>query len=118
MLNVVAVAGRISQIPVLQKTAEEVPYVRFFIACDRDYRKPDQQREADFITCMAWRQAAQFLCEHFQKGSAVVVTGRLEVNQWKTPEGEQRRETLVSVDNIYFGERRQREVQAMQAEQN
>ena len=57
------------------------------------------------------RQTAEFLCQYFQKGSAVIITGRLEVNSWKTPDGEQRREMLVSVDNVYFGESKPKEAQ-------
>lgn len=111
MLNTVSLAGRIAQTPVLQRTSGDAAYVRFSIACDRDYRQADKQRETDFIPCMAWRQTAEFLCQHFQKGSAVIVAGRLEVNSWKTPDGEQRREMLVSVDNVYFGESKPKEAQ-------
>ena len=111
MLNTVSLAGRIAQTPVLQRTSGDSAYVRFSIACDRDYRQVDKQRETDFIPCMAWRQTAEFLCQHFQKGSPVIVTGRLEVNSWKTPDGEQRREMLVSVDDVYFGESKPKEAQ-------
>ena len=41
----------------------------------------------------------------------MIITGRLEVNSWKTPDGEQRREMLVSVDNVYFGESKPKEAQ-------
>ena len=98
----------------LQRTSGDAAYVRFSIACDRDYRQADKQRETDFIPCMAWRQTAEFLCQYFQKGSAVIITGRLEVNSWKTPDGEQRREMLVSVDDVYFGESRSKENPAPQ----
>ena len=111
MLNTVSLAGRIAQTPVLQRTSGDSAYVRFSIACDRDYRQADKPREADFIPCMAWRQTAEFLCQHFQKGSPVIITGRLEVNSWKTPDGEQHREMLVSVDNVYFGESKPKEAQ-------
>lgn len=111
MLNTVSLAGRIAQTPVLQRTSGDSAYVRFSIACDRDYRQADKPREADFIPCMAWRQTAEFLCQHFQKGSPVIITGRLEVNSWKTPDGEQHREMLVSVDNVYFGESKTKEAQ-------
>lgn len=106
MLNTVALAGRITQTPTLQQTSGNVSYVRFNIACDRDYLQADNQRETDFIPCVAWRQTAEFVSKYFEKGSAIIITGRLEVNNWKTPDGEQRREMLVSVDDVYFGESR------------
>ena len=42
MLNTVSLAGRIAQTPVLQRTSGDAAYVRFSIACDRDYRQADR----------------------------------------------------------------------------
>lgn len=106
MLNTVTLAGRITQTPTLQQTSGNVSYVRFNIACDRDYLQADNQRETDFIPCVAWRQTAEFVSKYFEKGSAIIITGRLEVNSWKTSDDEQRREMVVNVDNVYFGEKR------------
>ena len=50
MLNTVSLAGRIAQTPVLQRTSGDAAYVRFSIACDRDYRQADKRRQNFFAS--------------------------------------------------------------------
>ena len=111
MLNVAVIMGRLTADPELRHTQSGVAVTSFTLAVDRGYAKQGQERQTDWIDVVAWRQTAEFLCQHFQKGSAVIVTGRLEVNSWKTPDGEQRREMLVSVDAVYFGDSKPKEAQ-------
>ncbi|GHJ43297.1 hypothetical protein Cs7R123_06390 [Catellatospora sp. TT07R-123] len=47
-----------------------------------------------------WRDMAENVAESLRKGSRVVVTGRLKLNQWTTPEGEKRQGFQLDVDDI------------------
>ena len=87
MLNVVAIMGRLVADPELRTTPAGVNVCRFRIACDRNFAKPGEQRQADFIDVIAWRQQAEFVCRYFQKGSLVAINGRLQTNNYQDKNG-------------------------------
>ena len=49
----------------------------FRIACDRNFARQGEQRQADFIDIVAWRQQAEFVSKYFQKGSLIAIEGSL-----------------------------------------
>ena len=61
MLNVIAIMGRLVADPELRTTPAGVNVCRFRIACDRNFAKPGEQRQADFVDIVAWRQR-RILC--------------------------------------------------------
>ena len=70
------------------------------------------ERQTDFIDCVAWRSTAEFVSKYFQKGSLSVVSGRLQLRDWTDKDGNKRRNAEVVVDNIYFGESRRRDAES------
>ena len=104
MLNHIVIHGRLTADPELKTTPSGVSVMRFQVACDRKYQRSGQDRQADFIDCVAWRKTAEFVSKYFQKGSMAVVSGRLQIRDWTDREGGKRKSAEVAVDNIYFGE--------------
>lgn len=104
MLNHITLQGRFTRDPELRHTQTGIAVCSFTLAVERDAAAEDGKRKADFIDCIAWRGAGEFVCKHFRKGSAAVVIGRLEVNDWTDKEGNKRRSAVVKVGSIYFGE--------------
>jgi len=78
--------------------------VSFTLAVNRDFAPKDGERATDFIDCVAWRHSAEFLSKYFSKGKMAVVEGRLQVRTWKDKDGNNRRNTEIVAENIYFGE--------------
>lgn len=105
MLNHITIMGRLTADPVLRYTKEETPVSNFRLAVDRDYGKPPQ---TDFIDCSAWRHTAEFVQRYFSKGTAAVVSGRLQIVQYKDRDGHDRSKAEIKVDSIYFAERKQK----------
>lgn len=66
MINTVALTGRLTYEPELKSTPSGVSVLRFQIACDRNYQAKGQERQADFIDCIAWRSTADFISRYFQ----------------------------------------------------
>ena len=95
MLNVVAIMGRLVADPELRTTPAGVNVCRFRIACDRSYVQQGQERQADFIDIVAWRQQAEFVSKYFQKGSMIAVEGGLQTRQYQDKQGSKR--TAVEV---------------------
>ena len=55
MLNVVAIMGRLVADPELRTTTQGTNVCSFRIACDRNFARQGEQRQADFIDIVAWR---------------------------------------------------------------
>ena len=109
MLNHITIMGRLTRDPELRYTATQTPVTSFTLAVDRDYaNRETNERQTDFIDCVAWR-SAEFVSKYFQKGSLAVVSGRLQFRDWTDKEGNKRRSAEVNVDNIYFGESKRRD---------
>lgn len=108
MLNVVAIMGRLVADPELRTTTQGNSVCSFRIACDRSYVQQGQERQADFIDIVAWRQQAEFVSRHFQKGSMIAVEGSLQTRNYQDKNGNSRTAVEVVANNISFaGAKRQ-----------
>lgn len=93
--------GRLTADPELKQIASGISVCSFTVAVNRRYSK-DGQQEADFITCQAWRQTAEFICKYFKKGSSICVTGAIQTRSWTDSNDQKRYATEVIVDEAYF----------------
>lgn len=108
MLNVVAIMGRLVADPELRTTTQGHSVCSFRIACDRSYVQQGQERQADFIDIVAWRQQADFVSKYFQKGSMIAIDGSLQTRQYQDKQGSNRTAVEVVANNISFaGAKRQ-----------
>lgn len=108
MLNVVAIMGRLVADPELRTTPAGHSVCSFRIACDRSYVQQGQERQADFIDIVAWRQQADFVSKYFRKGSMIAVEGSLQTRQYQDKNGNNRTAVEVVANNISFaGAKRQ-----------
>ena len=104
MLNHIVIMGRLTRDPELRRTGSGTAVASFTVAVDRDFAAQGQERETDFIDCVAWAQKGEFVAKYFTKGSMIVVSGRLQIRGWTDKDGNKRRSAEVNADNIYFGE--------------
>lgn len=102
MLNVVAIMGRLVADPELRTTGNGTNVCSFRIACDRNFVQQGQERQADFIDVVAWRQSAEFVTKYFQKGSLVAVEGSLQSRQYQDKNGNKRTAVEVLANQINF----------------
>lgn len=108
MLNVIAIVGRLVADPELRTTPAGYSVCSFRIACDRSYVQQGQQRQADFIDVVAWRQQADFVSKYFQKGSMIAIDGSLQTRNYQDKNGNSRTAVEVVANNISFaGAKRQ-----------
>ena len=104
-LNHVCIMGRMTRDPELRRTGSGVAVANFCLAVDRDYNPKDGgEKETDFIDCIAWRGAGEFVSKYFSKGSMAVVSGRLRIRNWTDKDGNKRRSAEVEADSVYFGD--------------
>ena len=85
MINRVVLVGRLTRDVEVRKTASGLSVATFTVACDRRMARGqdgNNQQSADFISCVAWRQAADFLGSYARKGALVGVEGRIQTRSY------------------------------------
>ena len=102
MLNCITIMGRLTRDPELRRTGNGIAVASFTVAVDRDFAQ-DGKKETDFIDCVAWRQAGEFVSKYFRKGSMIVVKGRLQIRNWNDKDGNKRKTAEIVADSCYFG---------------
>ena len=101
MLNCAVIMGRLTADPELRQTPSGVAVTRFTVAVDRGYVKAGEERKADFITVVAWRQTAEFVTRYFSKGSMIAVQGSIQTGSYEK-DGIKRSTFEIVADNVSF----------------
>lgn len=110
MINNVVLVGRLTRDPELRTTGSGISVATFTLAVDRQFTNASGQREADFISCVIWRKAAENFCNFTSKGSLVGIQGRIQTRNYDNKDGQRVYVTEVLVDNFSLLEsRRERE---------
>ena len=103
-MNSICLMGRLTGDPELKTTQSGVSVTSFSVAVDRAYRSKDQERQTDFINCVAWRGTAEFISRYFRKGQRIALQGSLQSRKYTANDGSQRTVYEVVVDNAFFCE--------------
>lgn len=101
--NTVTLVGNITDDPELRFTPSGAAVANFTVAVNRRFRNPEGQWEDKldgFFRCNCWRDMAENVAESLQKGSRVVVVGRLQQRTWDDAEGNKRSAFEVQVDEV------------------
>lgn len=106
-LNKVTLVGRLTADTELKQTPSGVPVCTFTLAVNRRYVPKNEdgssaQQQADFISCVAWRNQAEFLSRYFRKGSSVCITGAIQTRSWTDQSNQKRYATEVVADDVMF----------------
>ena len=105
MLNHITIMGRFVRDPELRRTGSGIAVASFTLAVDRDFKASSGgEKEVDFIDCVAWRQAGEFVSKYFTRGRMAVVSGKLQIRSWTDKDGNKRRTAEVIADNVYFAD--------------
>lgn len=105
MLNHIVIMGRFTRDPELRRTGSGIAVASFTLAVDRDFKSGNSnEKEVDFIDCVAWRQTGEFVGKYFKKGRMAVVSGKLQIRSWTDKDGNKRRTAEVVADNVYFAD--------------
>lgn len=103
MLNRVTITGRMTADPELKKTNSDISVIGFSIACERNYKKSDGEKETDFFNVVAWRSTSEFVGKYFRKGALITVDGHLQSRRYTDKEGNNRVAIEIVADSVYFG---------------
>lgn len=99
MYNKAIIIGRLTADPELKKTQSSVSVISFTVALDRHAK---EDKKTDFISCVAWRNTAEFICKYFSKGKPIGVEGSIQTRDYTDKEGNKRKAVEVVADNVFF----------------
>ena len=104
MLNHITIQGRLTKDPELRHTGSGTAVASFTIACERDFKDQNGEKQTDFVNVVAWRNTAEFVSKYFSKGSMIIASGRLQMRSYTDKNGNKRTAAEVVIDNGYFGD--------------
>ena len=103
MLNHVVIMGRMVRDPELRQLDNGTSVTSFSVAVDRNYvDKTTNERQADFLNVVAWRQTAEFVCKYFHQGDMIALEGSLQSRKYTDKDGNNRTAIEIVASNIYF----------------
>ena len=99
-MNKVLLVGRITKDPEIRYLQNGTPQVLFTLAVDRGVRDVNGNRQADFISCVAWRGQADFISRYIRKGYLMSIEGRIQTRNYQGQDGQMRYVTEVVLDQV------------------
>ena len=99
-MNTVQLVGRLTRDVELRFTSSGTAVGSFTIAGNRNFPNQQGEREADFISCVIWRKAAENLANFTRKGSLIAIDGRLQTRSYDNQQGQRVYVTEVVVNNF------------------
>lgn len=111
-LNTVSIGGNLCRDVELRTTASGMAVLTFSVAVNES-RKNQQTGEYEdypnYVDCTMFGRRAESVSRYLTKGTYVALTGRLHQNRWQNKDGQNRSKLEVTVDNIHFESRGERD---------
>ena len=98
-MNKAVISGRLTKDPDCRQNGD-LNIARFTVAVDR--RSRNEEKQTDFIPCVAFGKTAEIAGQFLQKGSKVGVTGNIKTGSYTNKEGQKVYTTDVYVEDIEF----------------
>lgn len=102
-MNKVILMGRLTRDPEISSSTSGTTFARFSIAVDRKFSR-EGEPDADFFNCSAFGKTAEFIERNIHKGTKILVSGRLQNNNYTNKEGQKIYDVRVVVEDVEFGE--------------
>lgn len=102
MINNVVLMGRFVSTPELKYTSSQNAVTSFTLAVERSYTRQGEDRQTDFINCVAWRNTAEFISKYFQRGNMIGITGSIQTRDYQDKNGNKRIAVEVLVNQASF----------------
>lgn len=104
-INVIVLGGRLTAKPDLKFVPSGQAVCNLRLASNQKWKDAggNWKEETTFINAEVWGKSAEACAEYLDKGSAVVVTGRLKQKNWETKEtGEKRSRIDIAAQQVTF----------------
>lgn len=104
-MNKVILMGRLTREPEIRyaQNNNQMAIARFSIAVDRRFKR-EGDPDADFFNCTAFGKQAEFIEHYLHKGTKIVVSGRIQNDNYTNKDGQMVYSVRVMVEEVEFAE--------------
>lgn len=107
MFNKVILIGNLTRDPELRYTPQGTSVCNFGLAVNRKYKQGEEMKEeVTFINIVVFGKQADTCGQYLNKGSAVLIEGRLQERRWETEDGQKRSKHEVVAQSVRFMSRK------------
>ncbi|HAV90071.1 MAG TPA: single-stranded DNA-binding protein [Eubacterium sp.] len=118
-MNKVILTGKLARDPVMSIVNGEtgVTVTKFDVAVNRRKSK-DEEVNVDFIHCTSFGKQAEFINQYFKKGTGIILTGRIQNNNYTNKNGEKVYGFNIIVEDVEFAQKKSKEENSSNEEVN
>lgn len=104
-MNKVILMGRLTRDPEVRYSqgASQTAVARFSVAVDRRFKR-EGEPDADFFNCTCFGKQAEFVERYLHKGTKIVLSGRVQNDNYTNKDGQMVYSVRIMVDEIEFAE--------------
>ncbi|MCM1191658.1 MAG: single-stranded DNA-binding protein [Butyrivibrio sp.] len=104
-MNKVILMGRLTRDPEVRYSqgASQTAVARFSVAVDRRFKR-EGEPDADFFNCTCFGKQAEFVERYLHKGTKIVLSGRVQNDNYTNKEGQMVYSVRIIADEIEFAE--------------
>ena len=104
-MNKVILMGRLTRDPEVRYSqgASQTSVARFSVAVDRRFKR-EGEPDADFFNCTAFGKQAEFIERYLHKGTKIVLSGRIQNDNYTNKDGQMVYSVRIIVDDVEFAE--------------
>lgn len=100
-LNTAALIGRLTREVEVKKTQAGKSVANYSIACGRRKRHDEEGAvETDYFNAVTWNKDAEYLANYTQKGSKILIKGRLQNRSYENKDGNKITVTEIITDYV------------------
>ena len=105
-MNKAILMGRLTRDPEIRYSQSDssMAIARFSLAVDRRYKKQGDEVTADFFNCTAFGKQGEFVEKYLKKGTKIVVTGRIQNDNYTNKDGQKVYSVQIMVEEMEFAE--------------
>lgn len=104
MLNKTIIQGRLTRNAELRYTQSNKSVASFTVAWSENYNGTENKL---FLPCVAWGKTGEFINQYFDKGSEILLEGRLQSRRWTDSNGNNREVIELIIDRAHFAGKRE-----------
>jgi len=105
-MNKIILMGRLTRDPEVSYSNADnsIALARFNLAVDRRFKRAGDSAEADFFNCIAFGKQAEFAEKYLRKGTKILLTGRIQNNNYTNKEGQKVYSMQIIAEEMEFAE--------------
>jgi single-strand DNA-binding protein len=102
--NQVTIMGNLTKDPETRSTPSGQSVTNLSVAVNRSWTGKDGQAQdsVDYFDCVAWGKAGEIIAQYTQKGSKLLLSGRLQTRNWEDKNGSKRKSVEIVVTDFNF----------------